>query len=403
MQTKTSIITIILFFILIENNAQVIGYDSITNEPMNTAQNILSGNGGRITVSGYGQIDYNQQFGDTVNHNGKMDVHRLITFFGYQFSEKTFFVTEIEMEHVRELYVEQAFLQHNINSFINFRAGLLLVPMGIVNEYHEPTTFNGVERPNLDGKIIPTTWREMGLGISGKFDNASIKYQLYIMNGFLSYNGSGVLRGTDGFRKGRQKAAESIFTHPNLSSKIDYYGIRGLKIGLAGYFGKSQSTAYEGLDLSNENDVSQADSTIVGTAMVGLDYRYNYKGFQSRGQLIYANNSNTKAYNTFTGKDLGETFLGYYLEVGYDLLRLGKKDFDQELTIFTRYENYDTHHSVNSDMIQNLSYDRTDITIGTGLKLANGAVIKLDYQHFLNKEETTGARKQFNAGVAVWF
>ena len=59
--------------------------------------------------------------------------------------------------------------------------------------------------------------------------------------------------------------------------------------------------------------------------MVGLDYRYNYKGFQSRGQLIYANNSNTKAYNTFTGKDLGETFLGYYLEVGYDYSDLEKK------------------------------------------------------------------------------
>ncbi|MDG2369497.1 MAG: hypothetical protein P8M12_02535, partial [Flavobacteriales bacterium] len=113
MRIKSSIFFLFSFFIFFENNAQVIGSDSITNEPMNTAQNILSGNGGRITVSGYGQIDYNQQFGDTVNHNGKMDVHRLITFFGYQFSEKTFFVTEIEMEHVKEIYVEQAFLQHN--------------------------------------------------------------------------------------------------------------------------------------------------------------------------------------------------------------------------------------------------------------------------------------------------
>ena len=403
MQIKFLFILVLYSLISFKGNSQVTGSDSATNEPLNTAQNILSGNGGRITVSGYGQIDYNQQFGDTLNHNGKMDVHRLITFFGYKFSEKTFFVTEIEMEHVKEIYVEQAFIQHNINSFLNFRAGLLLVPMGIINEYHEPTTFNGVERPNLDSKIIPTTWREMGAGISGKFNDASLKYQLYLMNGFLSFDGAGVLRGTDGFRKGRQKAAESIFTQPNLSTKIDYYGIRGLKIGLAGYFGESQSTAYEGLDLSNENAVSQADSTIVGTSIVGIDYRYNYKGFQSRGQLIYANNTNTNAYNTYTGKDLGESFLGYYLEVGYDLLRLFKKDFEQELTLFTRYENYDTHHSVYTDMLQNLSYDRTDLTIGTGLKLANGAVIKLDYQHFTNENESTGAIKQINAGVAVWF
>ena len=50
---------------------------------------------------------------------------------------------------------------------LNLRGGLMLIPMGIVNEYHEPTTFNGVERPSLDSKIVPTTWREMGIGVSG--------------------------------------------------------------------------------------------------------------------------------------------------------------------------------------------------------------------------------------------
>ncbi len=399
---KSSFLIIALLFTL-SLNSQVTGTNSNTNEPMNTAQNILSGNGGKITVSGYGQIDYNQQFADSLRHNGKMDVHRLITFFGYQFGEKTFFVTEVEMEHVNEIYIEQAFIQHNINQYLNFRAGLMLIPMGIVNEYHEPTTFNGVERPNLDSKIIPTTWREIGAGFSGKINAASLKYQLYIMNGFLSYDGSGTLRGTDGFRKGRQKAAESIFTHPNLSTKIDYYGIKGLKLGLAGYFGKSQSTAYNRLDYNNENAVSHADSSVIGTSMVGLDFRYKIKGFQARGQVIYADNSNVKAYNTLTGKNLGEEFLGYYLEVGYDVLRLLKKDLNLELNIFTRYENYDTHHNVYNEMTQNLSYDRTDITIGMGLKLANGAVLKFDYQNFTDLDVNTDQRHQLNAGIAVWF
>ena len=76
---------------------QVTNNDSITNEPLNTADNIISGNGGRITVSGYGQIDYNQPFGNDLFQNGKMDVHRLITFFGYQFAPKTFFVTELKL------------------------------------------------------------------------------------------------------------------------------------------------------------------------------------------------------------------------------------------------------------------------------------------------------------------
>ena len=170
-----------------------------------------------------------------------MDVHRLITFFGYQFAAKTFFVTELEVEHANEMYVEQAFLQQNINSFLNFRAGLILIPMGIVNEYHEPTTFNGVERPNLDGKIIPTTWRELGAGFTGKLSDYSIKYQAYLTNGFLSYNGNGILKGIDGYTKGKKEF--NVFRHQTYLHKIDFYGVKSLKIGLAGYFGKTQTTA----------------------------------------------------------------------------------------------------------------------------------------------------------------
>lgn len=381
---------------------QVTNNDSITNEPLNTADNIISGNGGRITVSGYGQIDYNQPFGNEVFQNGKMDVHRLITFFGYQFAAKTFFVTELEVEHANEMYVEQAFLQQNINSFLNFRAGLILIPMGIVNEYHEPTTFNGVERPNLDGKIIPTTWRELGAGFTGKLSDYSIKYQAYLTNGFLSYNGNGILRGIDGYRKGRQKGIQSIISSPNLSTKIDFYGVKGLKIGLAGYFGKTQTTAIEGISKNDDVGILTADSTRIGISMLGADFRYQHKGFQARGQFIHSKNTNVKAYNTKTNQDLGSSFLGYYLEAGYDILRLFKKDIDQELTLFMRYENYDTHHTTYDELVRNLAYNRNDITCGFGLKLANGAVLKLDYQRFTNMSNTNQDH-QINAGVAVWF
>ena len=89
--------------------AQVISTDTTTNEPMNTAQNILAGNGGKaITVAGYGEVHFNQQFANAQRYNGNMDVHRLIMFLGYKFTDKTFFVTELEFEHVKELYVEQA-------------------------------------------------------------------------------------------------------------------------------------------------------------------------------------------------------------------------------------------------------------------------------------------------------
>ena len=389
-------------FLLINSYSQVTNNNAQTNEPMNTADNIISGNGGRITVSGYGQIDYNQPFGDTVFQNGKMDVHRLITFFGYQFAANTFFVTELEVEHANEMYVEQAFLQQNLNDFLNFRAGLILIPMGIVNEYHEPTTFNGVERPNLDSKIVPTTWRELGAGFTGKFSDYSLKYQLYLTNGFLSYNGTGILRGVDGYRKGRQKGIQSIISSPNLSTKIDFYGIKSLKIGLAGYFGKTQTTAIDGVSRNDDYAIMDADSTRIGISMIGGDFRYKNKGFQARGQLIYSHNSNVEAYNAKTNQNLGSSFFGYYIETGYDILRLINEDLDQELNLFVRYENYDTHHRTYGELTRNLAYNRNDITCGFGLKLANGAVLKLDYQRFTNKS-SSNKDHQINAGVAVWF
>ncbi|HLV70766.1 MAG TPA: porin [Xanthomarina sp.] len=125
-----------------------------TQQQENAAQRILSGNvSSGVTVGGYGEITYNQPEGD----NGELDVQRLVLLFGYKFNDKVQFVTEVELEHVEEVYVEQAFLQYSLSDRVNLRGGLMLVPMGIVNEYHEPTTFNGVERPRMDKSIVPTT------------------------------------------------------------------------------------------------------------------------------------------------------------------------------------------------------------------------------------------------------
>ncbi len=179
------------------------------NQSFNAASKLLSSDK-NLTIGGYGQIDYNQPFGGNKIQNGNLDVHRLVILFGYRFNSKLNFVTEIEVEHVKEVYVEQAFLNYSVNTYLQFRGGLMLVPMGIINEYHEPTTFNGVERPLIDKYISPTTWREIGLGATGTIPELSLKYQAYLMNGFSSYNGSAQISGKNGLRNGRQKGAKSI-------------------------------------------------------------------------------------------------------------------------------------------------------------------------------------------------
>lgn len=338
-----------------------------------------------FTLGGYGQIDYNEPDGSAP---GKIDVHRLVLLFAYKFNDKVSFLTEIEYEHVKEVYVEQAYLRYQMAPSVNFVAGLMLVPMGIINEFHEPTTYYGVERPNVDKYIVPTTWRELGFGFNGVLPDANLKYQAYIFNGFKSYeDGSGVLRGSDGLRKGRQKGAESFVNSANFSAKLDWYGLPGLRLGLSGYFGETQT-----------DDSSVANST-VGVAMLGLDARYKYQNLELRGQYIHSNLKDTEAYNELTGKDLGSRMEGLYAEVAYNF----PLNDVEALTPFVRYENYNTHAGVDGDLIANKAYDRDEWIFGLNWRVAQGAALKMDYQIVNNAMPGSEATKIFNAGVGVWF
>ena len=372
----------------------------IISKAQNTAQKIIGSNQG-LHIGGYGQIDYNRTINDDLNYNAKLDVHRLVTFLGYNFNDKTSFVSELEFEHVVEVYVEQAFLSHNIRDNFSINAGLMLIPMGIQNLYHEPPTFNGVERTNVDKYIVPTTWREMGVSVNGRIMDNTLSYELMLVNGFNGYDGEGVFSGNKGLRSGRQKGVESYMTAPDFASRFSYVGIPNLNLGLSTYFGESESTAYNGLDLSDKNAVSSADSTIIGINMIGIDGRYQKGALQLRGQYIVADLSNTNQYNTFTGKDLGSKMLGYYAEAGYNLL--SEKETKNELIAFARYENYNTHKEVEEGGISiNSNYDRKDVIIGLGLKLAKGAMFKIDYQ-IQSNGNSNPRTDQINIGTAVWF
>jgi len=376
----------------------------ISVKAQNSAEKIVAGNSG-LHIGGYGQVDFNlNERKGTINNNGKLDVHRLVTFFGYNFNDKVSFVSEVEFEHVSEVYVEQAFLDYKINNNFSVNAGLMLIPMGIQNLYHEPPTFNGVERTNVDKYIIPTTWREMGVGVSGRSIEHSINYQAMLVNGFNGYDDGGVFSGKSGLRSGRQKGAESYITYPDFSGRVSYYGNPGLNLGFSAYLGDTESKAYDGLDLSDDIAVSSADSTIVGIQMIGIDARYIKGSVQFTGQYVIAELSNTDQYNEYTGKDLGSKLTGYYYEIGYNLMDgiiPSISSNTEELIAFARYENYNTHAETEGIAI-NDAYNRTEITLGLGFKVAKGAVFKADYQIKSNSssDDETG---QFNFGVGVWF
>ncbi|MFC2151150.1 hypothetical protein ACFLSE_01370 [Bacteroidota bacterium] len=383
----------------------IIAQENVENrvsEPESIKESIFdTENQNKLHFGGYGQIDYNQPLDNDFNQNGTLDVHRLILFAGYRFNEKTKFITEIEFEHVSEVYIEQAYLNYQLLDNISVKGGLILIPMGIINEYHEPPSFNGVERPNVDKNIVPTTWREIGLGVDGRINAASLRYQLYLVNGFNGYDGAGKFKGSNGLRSGRQKGAESYISSPNYTAKVDFYGIRGLKLGLSGYFGKSQSILYDGLDKNDDVAKTVADSSVIGISMIGLDYRYSISGFHSRGQLIYSKFSNVEEYNMFTGQDLGESMIGYYAEVSYDIFHLNSS-IKNELTPFLRFEKYNTHNSVVSGMTANDSYSITELLFGFAFKMDRGAAFKVDYQMYKNADESK-FNSMLNMGIGVWF
>ena len=373
--------------------------DSFTNYHMNAARTLLESKDGNLLMGAYGEVHYEQPFGNNTQYNGDLDAERMVLLFGYKFNNKTSFISEIEIEHIKEVYLEQAFLNYQAKPWLNVQAGLLLIPMGLMNEYHEPTIFNGVNRPAISNALYPSTWREIGAGIAGNLPSAALRYQLYLVNGPMSYDNGAKLEGSKPLRGARQKGAQSTMTRPDLSGKINYYGIKGFDIGLAGYVGTTESSLFENIHRDSISQMARADSSIVGVQMVGFDFRYQAKKLQAKGELFFSNFTNTSSYNAFTERDLGSSMFGYYGEVGYDVSSL--LGMQKKIVPFVRYSQYNTHQSVDEAMIPNKAYDRTVVTAGFSFFLNDAVVIKADYQNFNNALHSQ--THQFNSGIGFWF
>lgn len=373
--------------------------DTLNNYHQNAARTLLESKNGGLLMGAYGEVHFEQPFGNKTKYNGALDAERMVLLFGYKFDKKTSFISEIEIEHIKEVFLEQAYLNYQAKPWLNLQAGLLLIPMGIMNEYHEPTIFNGVNRPMIANALYPSTWREIGAGFAGNLPNAGLRYQVYAVNGLMSYDGGAKLNGSKPLRGARQKGSQVTMTAPDLSAKINYYGLRGFDIGLATYIGGTESTLFNELHLDSTAELKSADSSIIGVQMIGFDFRYQAKRLQARGELFYSSFTNTNQYNAFTGNDIGSSMFGYYAEISYDIRDLiGIK---KRLVPFVRYSSYNTHHTVSEGMNVNNSYERTVITTGLSFFLNESFVIKADYQNF--SAANNSARNQFNSGIGFWF
>ncbi|MEO2167728.1 MAG: hypothetical protein ABGY42_06330, partial [bacterium] len=183
-----------------------------------------------LSIGGYGEVVYRQPVKNTEGRVARSDMERLVLYLGYKFNDWIVLNTEIEFEHAStskggSASVEFAYLDFFLHANINARAGLLLMPMGIINEIHEPVSFFGVDRPEVDKRIIPTTWRENGAGIFGEFGDL-IDYRIYAIG---SLNGAGF--SAKGFRGGRQKGSKALAENWAFVGRTDLKPLGGLILG----------------------------------------------------------------------------------------------------------------------------------------------------------------------------
>ena len=345
----------------------------------------------KLTLGGYGEIHANFTDGG----DSQLDIHRLVLYMGYEFADWIQLHSEVELEHASTdeeyLLIEQLYVDFLLSDAFNIRAGRVLAPLGIINQKHEPVLFNGVERPNVEKYIIPSTWMLDGVGIFG-YPLGWLSYEVYAAAGL---DNSG-FSGKQGVRGGRMKGRPGL-DDPAVAGRVDFYPVttenQDLRIGLSGYFGGT----------NNKNKGGDSASGIDNTfAMASADFEYNLSRLRLRGVMAHGTNSDADRLNAATGGDVGEQIFGWYLEAGVDVMpeswQKGKLK-ESALIPFVRYEEYNTHFKTPVGTPENAAYDRAETTVGVSWLLTPQFVIKADAQFLSNEKQGSGVNNIYNLGI----
>lgn len=234
-------------------------------------------------IGGYGELHYNNLHADDgANDVDEIDFHRFVMFLGHSFSDRVSFFSELEVEHSLagegapgEVEVEQAYVDFLLTDSLSLKTGLFLLPVGMINETHEPATFYGVERNDVESIIIPTTWWEAGAALNGRYGNG-VSWDLAMHSGLaIPTTGASAFR----VRSGRQKVAEAIASDPAYTARLRYSGVPGLDIAASyQYQADASQVAGDGLDAGQLLSFS-LDYDIGGFSLRGVYAHWNFDGF----------------------------------------------------------------------------------------------------------------------------
>ena len=365
---KTFILTLLSFRVLTTSAQMMTKEDSL--------QANLGSREANTYISGYGELKYEYDFLDETGH---ANVTRSVLFVGHRFNDKISFFSELELEDAKieggeaggELALEQFYLRFNLNKDIYLVGGLFTPRIGIINENHLPTTYNGNDRPMVERLVIPATWREIGICVYGNVTRISgLNYTFGIVNGLNSEqfeNGSGV-------RGGRFEGSNANATNLAVTGSVLYH-FKNWRFQASGYFGGSAGV--------NERtaDSLQLESGMFGTpvSITEANFQYNGKLISVRALYAFGMIPDAASINAAYNNNTPESFSGGYAEAGINLLYLFNKETKKNLTLFARYETMDLDQEIAENGIENDVNEKQYIVTGLTFKPIHGVAIKADY------------------------
>jgi hypothetical protein len=354
------------------------------------------GNFGKFHLFGYGQAEYSTFVGPTPN---KVDLHFFTIGVGYDFTDRIKMRAEIDFEHgFKEPEIEFATVDFFLKRWANARAGVILVPMGVINEHHEPPLIYSVERPETYRLIIPTEWQGIGAGFHGELP-AGLSYELYGLSSLIAVrlNDDGTIdqsfTGSDGFDD-THSVAEAPGRDFGAAGRLEYRGIQGLRLAGSFFVGNT----------------GQGNGAIGGGLLTMLegDAKYSFQGVDLDGIFAFANLGDAGNINnvliaadpSFTDF-VGSQLIGWYLEGAYHVFHHLLPSTSHDLVVFGRFENTNTQHKMPVGFAADPANDRHNVTVGLSYLPIPQVAIKADYQFNWNAANADVDR--LNLGIGFYY
>jgi hypothetical protein len=361
----------------------------------------------RVKVHGYGELHFNMP---TDGRDSTFDQHRFVLGVEVRLADWIFLNAEIDFEHAAQaMEFEFGYLDFLIDPAYNVRGGVMLAPIGFLNEYHEPPLFWTVERPDFHKSIIPTTWNVSGAGFFGT-PMDGVNYRVYVTNALQSIRphdysdghgaggNKGFFRGKDGIRGGRLQPDEAIFEDIAVMGRLELTKLLpGLQAGFSFHTGNT-----------TQNLISEGGFT----ALLEADIKYRYRWFDMNASIAHINVSDAGAINTYQNAQnaLGDTsqsgdvasdIFGWNIQAGIHMPQLLNMSTSQDVIPFILYEFIDTQNKMPVGFAGNPANRKKITTLGISYLPVPVVAVKFDYQHISKGD---GNREdQVNMGLAYMF